>query len=119
MIAGCVDLLRGGDADPELVFAVGGPPATWVLQGGEGGPAYWLRVWGARGLLYAFDETAVVAVTVALDDEHRRVREMAAKACGRHRIESAVPRLAAMSSDSTLRVRRASEKALERITRSA
>lgn len=69
-------MLTGEDADPGLIHALGGPPARWAVEGGEGGPAYWLKVWAARGLLYVYDESAAPAVIAALNDGHWRVREM-------------------------------------------
>lgn len=116
VIAGWIDLLRGRDADPALIQALGGPPARWVVTGGTGGPDYWLRVWAARGLLYAYDDSAASTLEGALDDEHWRVREMAARACGRHGIDTALPQLAALMQDPIPRVQRAAERAIVRIT---
>ena len=62
VIAGCVELLSGRDADAALICALGGPPARWVITGGTGGPDYWLRVWAARGLLHVYDDSAASAV---------------------------------------------------------
>ncbi|MFD5213596.1 HEAT repeat domain-containing protein [Microbacterium sp. NPDC058345] len=118
VVAGCAALLLGRAADAELVFALGGPPARWALTGGEGGPDYWLKVWAARGLLYAYDHSATPAVLGALTDDHWRVREMASKVCGRQRIDAAVPYLEALTRDSSARVQRAAERALIRITAS-
>ena len=69
VVAGCIDLLRGSDADPALILALGGPPARWVVTGEPSGPDYWLRVWAARGLLWAWDDTARPAVVEALHDD--------------------------------------------------
>ena len=61
VVADCVALLRGGDADPGFARAIGGPAADSVL-----GPhprrdqAYFLRVWAARALLYAWRSESVV-----------------------------------------------------------
>lgn len=118
VVAGCVRLLMGRDVAPELIYALGGPPALWAVEGGEGGPAYWLKVWAARGLLYAYDDSAAEAVMAALADEHWRVREMASKVCGRRRIEAALPRLAVLTRDPRPRVGRAAEAAIVRITAS-
>ena len=98
VIAGCVALLRGSEADAQLIYALGGPPARWAVTGGESGPDYWLRVWAARGLLYAYDASAGPAVIEALGDE-----------------QSALPLLANLAGDSQLRVRRAAERAVIRI----
>lgn len=58
VVSGCVDLLAGELVDDELILALGGPPADWVRTGELSGPPYWLRVWAARGLLYAWDDSA-------------------------------------------------------------
>lgn len=116
VVTGCVDLLRGREVDPALILALGGPPARWVVTGGTGGPDYWLRVWAARGLRYAYDDSAASALERALDDEHWRVREMAARACGHHGIDTALPRLAALMQDPIPRVQRAAERAILRIS---
>ncbi len=48
----CVDLLADREVEAEVIAALGGPPARWVLDGGAAGPDYWLRVWAVRGLLW-------------------------------------------------------------------
>jgi hypothetical protein len=116
VVAGCVDLLEGGDADPDLVLALGGPPARWVLTGEAPGPSYWLRVWAARGLLWAWDDVALPAVEAALDDDAWRVREMALKVVARHRLEDALPAVARLQDDPVARVRAAASRALIRIS---
>jgi hypothetical protein len=35
VVAGCIALLRGGEGDAELIFALGGPPARWAVAGEE------------------------------------------------------------------------------------
>lgn len=115
-MAGCVALLQGSSVDADLIYVLGGPPARWAIDGGESGPDYWLRVWAARGLLYAYDASAGPAVVNALSDEHWRVREAAAKVCARHRIDLALPALVALTADPRLRVRAAVERALIRVT---
>lgn len=116
VISGCIALLEGRDADPELIYALGGPPARWAVNGGVSGPAYWLKVWAARGLLYEYDATAAPTIMNALSDEQWRVREMAAKVCGRQRIEEALPQLSGLAHDLRPRVQRAAERAVARIT---
>jgi hypothetical protein len=116
VVAGCVALLQGRRADPQLILGLGGRPARWAAGYDEpAGPAYWLRVWGARGLLWAWDEKAAKAVVRALSDESWRVREMAARVVGRHRLRQARPALERMRSDESARVRVAAERALERL----
>ena len=87
MVAGCVALLQRQDVDDDFLLALSGPAGYVVL---DDGPAqrnqYWRRVWGARGLLYAWADEAEGAVVAALDDERWRVREMAAKVVAKRRI---------------------------------
>jgi hypothetical protein len=113
VIDGCVALLRGREVDDDLIMALGGPNGLNVIHDG---PAqrnqYWRRVWGARGLLYAFDGRATDAVIGALADEHWRVREMAAKVIARHQLDAALPAVAELRDDPVPRVRAASERAL-------
>src|SRR4051812_40848846 len=60
LVAGCVRLLRGGEPDDtRLLLVLGGPHAEAVLA--DGLPdvhRYWLRVWAARGPLWAWDDGA-------------------------------------------------------------
>src|SRR5258708_16375165 len=76
VVAGCVDLLDGRDADDALVVALGGPGAELVLSGREGGKSgYWPPVWAARGLLYAWPDGAGPALARATTDAYWQVRE--------------------------------------------
>jgi len=116
VIAGCVALLKGSSADPELVYALGGPPARWVFTGTEPGPDYWLRVWAARGLLWAWDESAFSCIMTALQDEAWRVRAMALKVVGRHRLKEALTTVGSMRDDPNPRVASAASRALVRLS---
>jgi HEAT repeat protein len=110
VVSGCVDLLEGRETDDNLVFVLAGPAARTVLDGREG--RYWFRVWGARGLLYAWDESAAPAVIRATADDSWRVREMAAKVIARHGIGDAIDAVAGLRLDAVARVRAAGERAL-------
>jgi hypothetical protein len=118
VVAGCMELLGGGDADAELILALGGPPARWVVTGEPPGPPYWLRVWATRGLLWAWDEVALESVAVALNDDAWRVREMALKVVARHRLEDTLLTVVDLQEDPAARVRAAASRALMRITAS-
>jgi HEAT repeat protein len=121
VVAGCVTLLEGGDADYDLVYAIGGPAADPVL-----GPhprrdqRYFLRVWGARALLYAWDDGAqertAAALVAALADESWRVREMAAKVVARRKLGDALAAVAGLRGDPVPRVRAAAERAVTVLT---
>ncbi len=116
VVAGCIALLEGRDAEGELIVALGGPAALWAVGGGVEGPRYWRRVWAARGLLWAWDDSALPAILTALDDDAWRVREMAAKVVARHRLGDALPTVADLQGDPTARVRAAASRAVVVLT---
>lgn len=116
VVVGCIDLLRGGNADPAFVLALGGPPARWVVTGEPSGPEYWLRVWAARGLLWAWDDAAQPAIVDALNDDAWRVREMAAKVVARHQLGDALSVVADLRHDPVQRVRAAAHRAVVSVT---
>jgi hypothetical protein len=111
VVKGCSDLLTGKPVDDELILALGGPPAEWVRTGEPSGPDYWLRVWGARGLLYAWDESARPAVLQALSDEAWRVRDMALKVVARHGVAQASSQVERLRDDPSARVRASAARA--------
>jgi HEAT repeats len=120
VVAGCVALLAGDDADDSLVHAIGGPAADSVL-----GPhprrdqRYFLRVWAARALLYAWDDDAAGlrdALLAALSDESWRVREMAAKVVARREIGEGLTAVAGLQQDPVPRVRAAAARATAILT---
>lgn len=113
--SGCMELLSGLKADADLIFALGGGPARWAVEGGEPGPDYWLRVWGARGLLWVWDDKALPLILDALRDDAWRVREMAVKVAVRHRLTAAAPVIADLRTDENVRVRTAAERAARRL----
>jgi hypothetical protein len=115
VVAGCIALLAGGDADVGLVRSLGGPQANWYLDHGPE-HRYWLLVWGARGLLWAWDDAAIPAVIAALADESWRVREMALKVIARHRVDDALEAVTERADDEVPRVRTAAARALQRLT---
>lgn len=112
---GCAALLRGEVVDPALVLALGGPPAAWVLTGEDGGPAYWLRVWAARGLLWVWDDRAYPELETALGDASWRVREMAVRVVVRHQLSQAAPIVAVLRDDPVGRVASLATRALPRL----
>lgn len=102
----CVDLLEGADrttyrdAMPYLtgvVFDEASPrfdPARWK--------DYWVRTWGARGLLYVWDDVASPAVVVGLGDEHWRPGEMCLKVSTKREIGEAGPGAAHLAVEGAL-----------------
>lgn len=101
--------------DADLIVALGGPPARWAVTGEPPGPPYWLRVWAARGLLWAWDDVALPSLVRALGDDAWRVREMALKVVVRHRLDDAVRAVADLQEDPVPRVRAAASRALIRL----
>ena len=82
----CADLLAAGSPaeHPETVLFLGGAAGRAVLAGTGGWKPYWARVWGARGLLYAWDDRVAPTVLAGLADPAWRVAEMCLKVCARH-----------------------------------
>lgn len=117
IVTSCINLLAGREVDPRIVYGLGGPPARWVVYGGPPWPDYWLRVWAMRGLLWLWDDAATPAVVTALADEAWRVREMAAKVVARHQVDQALESLLLLRHDPVPRVRTATNRAVERLTR--
>ena len=117
VVDGCAQLITGGEADPALIVALGGPAARGLLDGGlPKGQRYWLRVWGARGLLWVWDDSALGALRFALEDEAWRVREMAVKVVARHRIGDTLASVAALQDDPVPRVGAAASRAVTVLT---
>jgi hypothetical protein len=117
VVDGCARLITGGEADPALIAALGGPAARGLLDAGlPKGQLYWLRVWGARGLLWVWDDSALGALRFALEDEAWRVREMAVKVVARHRLGDTLASVAALQDDPVPRVRAAASRAVTVLT---
>jgi HEAT repeats len=111
LVAGCVALLNREPVDDALVMALGVQAGARVLDGGPESQ-YWLRVWAARGLLWAWDPVALPAIVAALEDEHWRVREMAAKVVARHLVGDAFDAVSELSDDPVPRVVEAAARAV-------
>jgi HEAT repeats len=110
VVAGCLEMLAGREASPEVVDALGGRHANRVIDHTPG--AYWGRVWGARGLLYVWGDEALPALRDAVADECWRVREMVAKVAAKRRLDELAGVLAPLRFDAVPRVRAAAERAL-------
>jgi hypothetical protein len=113
----CAELLSGQvshDAhDRPSITWLGGAHAETLLTYEElGAHEYWLRVWAARGLLYAWTPRAVPAVVTALEVSVWRVREMALKVVRMREIGEACEAAASLADDEVTRVRVAAMRAL-------
>jgi len=83
----CADLL---DDDPHehagLVVFLGGHAGRSILDDGTSWKPYWARVWGARGLLYVWDDRVIPAVLSGLRDDVWRVAEGCLRVCALHEL---------------------------------
>ncbi len=114
----CLALLEGR-VDFELLPVpptfVSGVHAEALVQRGDLAAReqqYWPRVWGARGLRYAWLEYARPGVVQGLQDPAWRVREMSAKVIRQHRVQNCVDVLCDRLDDESVRVRVAAVQAL-------
>ena len=73
---------------------------------------YWLRTWGARGLLHVWDDTATGAVVRGLGDEHWRPAEMCLKVAAKHEVAGTGDGAAALAGHELPRVRAQAVRAL-------
>lgn len=112
----CVALLAGADRTAyvsELRHLTGHP---WADDDPVRDPSvwkdYWVRTWGARGLLYCWDDAATDAVVTGLSDEHYRPAEMCLKVAARYDVAGAGPGALALTSHGLPRVRAAAARAL-------
>jgi hypothetical protein len=87
----CAALLEGADpeAHAQQVIWLSGHDATVAELRAKGWHDYWFRTWGARGLLYVWDEQAAPAVVAGLGDEHWRPAEMCLKVSARRELAGA------------------------------
>ena len=115
VVADCIALARG-ETDLSLLTSVVGPGGDKYFDGQEHQDLYWLRVWGLRGLLWAWDPSGTEVVCTSLTHEAWRVREMAAKVFARHLVGEAADAVAALRDDPVPRVRQAADRALIRLT---
>jgi HEAT repeat protein len=108
-------MLAGAEVDDDLVIALGGAHGERFLAGHDA--PYWGRVWGARGLLYVWNDAATPELIEASVDPSWRVREMVAKVVAKRRLDDAASAVAQLCGDPVPRVRQAAERALAAISR--
>jgi HEAT repeat protein len=118
----CADLLAGrrayDDPDAPSITWLGGAHAEAELHRGdlrERGQDYWVRVWAARGLRYAWTPGAARDVQAALADPAWRVRETAVKLVGLYELGEAADALVPLVDDEVPRVRAAAVRALRTV----
>jgi hypothetical protein len=100
---------------PSLTWLGGHHAAELLARGalGSGVHDYWPRVWAARALLYVWNPGVASTVVAALQDDHWRVREMAAKVVRKREIGEAADALITLTDDETARVRTAAVRAID------
>lgn len=102
-------LLLGNNEGEEFLLWVGGRHAKGIL---DGAPAlYWPEVWGARALLYVWDDGAASAVRAGLRNQAWRVREMCCRVVAARGLGFGED-VAALTRDETPRVRANAARAL-------
>jgi hypothetical protein len=105
----CTDLLAGAPRTSyvtELRYLTGHgwEPGSAVLDT-DVWKDYWVRTWGARGLLHCWADAATDAVVAGLADEHYRPAEMCLKVCAAHDVAGSGPGAAALAGHELPRVR--------------
>jgi hypothetical protein len=107
----CVGLLQGSPAEAhrDVLPYLAGRAALSYLD--RSWAEYWPRVWGARGLLYVWDDAAEDAVRAGLADPAWRVAEMCLKVATRHELPVG-DEAAALARHPLPRVREAAVRAL-------
>lgn len=104
-----IALLAGYNVGDEFLLVAGGEHAQGLLDGAP--PLYWPEVWGARVLLYAYNDTATDAVLAGLRNQAWRVREMCTRVAAARAL-AAQPQLRELLGDEVARVRAAAARAL-------
>jgi hypothetical protein len=87
----CAELLAGGDPHDFVGMLPYLGRNTAVAAFDPAWHAYWPRTWGARGLLYVWDDSVAGQVVAGLADEHWRPAEMCLKVATGHQIGEAGP----------------------------
>jgi hypothetical protein len=115
-VAVCTDLMTGADREDyveELRSLTGHDwhPGDGVFDR-DSWQDYWVRTWGARGLLHVWDDVATDAVVRGLSDEHWRPAEMCLKVAAKHEVAGTGDGAAALADHELTRVRAQALRAL-------
>ncbi len=102
-------LLRGTNEGEEFLLWVGGRHAQGILDGAP--PLYWPEVWGARTLLYAWEDAAAPAIRLGLANQAWRVREMCCRVVAARELDLGAD-LVPLLTDEVARVRANAARAL-------
>lgn len=109
LVSRAVGLLEGRNEGEDVLLYVGGRHAQGILDGAP--PLYWPELWGARALLYVWEDSAASAVLAGLGNQAWRVREMCLKVCAARELGD-VKTLKRRLTDEHARVRAAAARAL-------
>lgn len=104
-----LSLLAGNNEGEDFLLFVGGEHAQGILDGAP--VLYWPELWGARVLLYVWDESAAAVVIDTLTNPAWRVREMGARVAAARELPAA-SELTDLLTDRVPRVRVAAARAL-------
>jgi hypothetical protein len=89
-VAVCTGLMSGADRNDYVDELRGLTGHAWNpgdnVFDSQSWPDYWVRTWGARGLLHVWHDSATGAVVAGLSDEHWRPVEMCLKVSARHEV---------------------------------
>jgi hypothetical protein len=115
-VAVCSDLMAGADREAYVDELRGLTGHDWHPGAGvldrDAWHDYWVRTWGARGLLHVWDDTATDAVVRGLADAHWRPAEMCLKVAAKHEVAGTGDSAAALASHELPRVRAQAMRAL-------
>lgn len=115
-VAVCTDLMAGAEREAYVEELRGLTGHDWLPGDGVFDRAvwadYWVRTWGARGLLHVWDDSATSAVVAGLGDEHWRPAEMCLKVAASHDVAGAGDGAAALLGHELPRVRAQALRAL-------
>lgn len=105
----CTDLLAGAPRERYVDELRGLTGAAWepgdrVFDRTSWGD-FWVRSWGARGLLHVWHDDATAAIVAGLGDEHYRPAEMCLKVAARHEVAGSGDGAAALAGHDLPRVR--------------
>lgn len=108
----CVDLLSG--ADPHDYLAMLGYLGSNSRRAAfdPSWHDYWVRTWGARGLLYVWADSAAPVVVQGLGDEHWRPAEMCLKVSTLRQVGESGPGAVALVDHELPRVRQQAVRCL-------
>jgi len=115
-VAVCIDLMAGAEREEYVEELRGLTGHDWHPGDGvfdrRSWDDYWVRTWGARGLLHVWDDSATEAIVRGLVDEHWRPAEMSLKVAARHDVAGTGDGAAALATHDLPRVRAQAMRAL-------